>query len=266
MEHPTMTDPTGGWIDSARAYINFQDAEDPNRTLLLDPIMLDLCGDVAGKRVLDLGCGEGRFCRMLAERGALCTGIDLISEMARIARSRDASPNRYAIAEAARLPFRDASFDLAVSYVTLVDIPDFRGAIAECTRVLRPGGAIVVANLGFCTANALPNTGWVRDQGNKRVHYAIDHYADERGKWYEWVGIRIENWHRPLSSYMQAYLSAGLVLTHFDEPVPADDSLRDDPHFEDWYRIPMFTTMRWLKPRRAPVAALAEELTAQPEA
>ena len=77
------TDPTGGWIDSARAYINFQDAEDPNRTLLLDPIMLDLCGDVAGKRVLDLGCGEGRFCRMLAERGALCTGIDLISEMAR---------------------------------------------------------------------------------------------------------------------------------------------------------------------------------------
>ena len=57
------------WQASAAAYIAFQDANDRNRTMLLDPIMLDLCGDVRGQRMLDLGCGEGRFCRMLA-RGA----------------------------------------------------------------------------------------------------------------------------------------------------------------------------------------------------
>jgi SAM-dependent methyltransferase len=244
----TTTDITGGWIDSARAYIDFQDNNDPNRTILLDPVMLDLCGDVAGKRALDLGCGEGRFCRMLAERGARCTGIDLIPEMARTARERDPNPNDYALSDAARLPFRDASFDLAVSYVTLIDIQDFRGAIAECARVLKPGGAFVVANLGFVTANAIPNSGWVRNDDGTRRYFALDNYAEERGQWYEWANMRIHNWHRPLSFYMEAYLGAGLTLTHFDEPVPTDDRFRDNPHLEDWYRVPLFTTMRWTKP------------------
>ncbi len=240
-------DRLGGWVASASAYIGFQDAGDPNRTLLLDPVMLRLCGDATGAAVLDLGCGEGRFSRMLAERGARCTGIDVTREMCLTARERDASPNEYAVSDAARLPFATASFDLVVSYVTLVDIPDFRAAIAESARVLRPGGAIIVANLGFPTAAALPNTGWVRDEERRRLYYALDRYTEERSMWFEWAGIRIENYHRPLSSYMSAYLNAGLTLRAFEEPVPTDLSLQQDERFEDWFRIPLFTVMRWVK-------------------
>jgi ubiquinone/menaquinone biosynthesis C-methylase UbiE len=243
-----MRDDFGGWISSARPYIAFQDAGDTNRTLLLDRVMLRMCGEVEGKRVLDLGCGEGRFCRMLEDRGARCAGIDLIPEMASTARSR--GPGDYINAEAARVPFADASFDLAVSYVTLVDIADYRGAIAECARVLRAGGSLVVANLGFVTANAIPNSGWIRDAAGKRLYYAVDYYADERSQWYEWGGMRIENWHRPLSGYMRAYLNAGLLLRDFEEPVPESDAYRDDPHLDDWYRVPLFTVMRWEKPQR----------------
>ena len=48
-----------------------------------------------------------------------------------------------------------ASFDLVVSYLTLVDIADFRTAIGEMTRVLKPGGALLIANLtGFTSACA----------------------------------------------------------------------------------------------------------------
>ena len=107
------------WRESAGAYIAFQDAGDGNRTLLLDPVMLDLCGDVRGQRVLDLGCGEGRFCRMLADRGAIVTGIDAIAEMIHA------------------LPFADAAFDLVVSYITLVEIVDYASAVREAARVLR---------------------------------------------------------------------------------------------------------------------------------
>ena len=66
-----------GWNESAQAYIAFQDAGDRNRTLLLDPVMLDLCGDVHGRSAVDIGCGEGRFSRMLSERGASVVGIDV---------------------------------------------------------------------------------------------------------------------------------------------------------------------------------------------
>ena len=138
-----IDDRLGGWVSSAEAYTAFQDGGDPNRTLLMDPVMLRLCGDVAGKAVLDLGCGEGRFSRMLVERGAHCIGIDVTPSMCARARERDRSANVYACADAARLPFADASFDLVVSYITLVDIPDYRAAIAECARVLRPGGRLL---------------------------------------------------------------------------------------------------------------------------
>lgn len=46
---------------------------------------------------------------------------------------------------------------------------------------------------------------------------------------------------------MRAFLAAGLVLEEFDEPYPQDDSLRDNPRFEDWYRAPNFVVMRWRK-------------------
>lgn len=232
------------WQESAAAYIAFQDAGDTNRTMLLDPVMLDLCGDVRGHRILDLGCGEGRFCRMLANRGASVTGIDPIAEMIRASRERGGGDDAYARAGAEALPFADAAFDLAVSYVTLVDIVDYAAAIREATRVLRPGGRFVVANLNFVTASQ----GWQRDGDGNRLYHRVDRYADEWPQTYEWADMRIVNWHRPLADYMRAFLSSELLLRDFLEPVPEDQSLRDDPQFEDWFRVPIFTVMRWEKP------------------
>jgi SAM-dependent methyltransferase len=240
-EHPIDDD--NGWSHSADAYIAFQDAGDPNRTLLLDPIMLRLCGDVAGKRALDVGCGEGRFCRMLRERDAETVGVDPIERMTAVAHERASPGERYVRAMAEHLPFADASFEVVVSYITLVDITGYRDAIAGMARVLRPGGRLVVANLGFVTASGA----WEKAEDGTRLHYKVDRYAAEHSAVYEWLGIRIRNWHRPLSAYMDAYLSAGLTLREFLEPVPEDESLREHYWAEDWFRIPYFTVMLWEK-------------------
>jgi ubiquinone/menaquinone biosynthesis C-methylase UbiE len=260
-ESDAQTGEFGGWTDSAPAYIGFQDAGDLNRTMLLDPVMLRLCGAVRGLRALDVGCAEGRFMRMLAERGADPAGIDPIAAMVGAAHERGSGDAARAMAE--RLPFADGSFDLCISYITLVDIEGYREAIAEMARVLRPGGAIVVANLGFVTAGY----GWEKAKDGTRLYQKIDRYAEEWSQVYDWIAlgalpenarqhversgggrIRIENHHRPLANYMQAYLSAGLVLRAFEEPVPEDRSLREQYYFEDWFRVPLFNVMRWEKP------------------
>ncbi len=233
------------WNDSAEAYIRFQDQGDRNRTLLLDPIMLERCGDVAGKRVLDLGCGEGRFGRMLAKRGARVAGVDPTPTMTARATARAEGDESYVRAAAEALPFRNARFDLVVSYVSLVDILGFREAIAECGRVLAPGGRVVAANLGFSTACSV----WERDEQGRRLYRKLDRYADEFSQTYEWLGIKIVNHHRPLSAYVAAYLGAGLQLREFLEPVPTDEALRDDPNSEDWFRVPEFNVMVWERPR-----------------
>ena len=213
--------------------------------LMLDPLMLHLCGDVAGKRVIDVGCGEGRFSRMLAARGAACEGIDPTPGLLAAARDQGSMSPVRAIAE--EMPLRDAAFDLAVSYITLVDIPGYVEAIAEMSRVLRPGGRLLAANIGFASASTAPNGGWHRDDDGNALFVPIDNYGAEWSAVYEWSGIRIRNWHRPLGAYMRAYLRAGLVLRHFSEPVPPE-ALRAHPDGERAFRVPWFTVMLWEKP------------------
>ena len=77
-----------GWSKSAGPWLRLMEKGDPNRVLLLDEVMLGLCGDVRGLDVLDAGCGEGRFCRMLAARGARTIGIDPTGELIAEARRR----------------------------------------------------------------------------------------------------------------------------------------------------------------------------------
>jgi SAM-dependent methyltransferase len=242
----TQQAPDGGWNDSAGAWAAVVDRGDPNRELLLDPVMLDLAGDVLGLRVLDLGCGEGRFGRLLAERGAArVVGLDVASALVGLAAERRSDVESYVLGSGEALPCVEGAFDLVVSYLSLLDIPDFRAAIAEIARVLRPGGRLLAANMGFVTASEL---GWARDDQGRRLYQRIDRYADEWSYVAEWAGIRIINWHRPLSAYMQAYLGAGLILRAFLEPVPADQSLREQDYFEDWFRVPLFNVMLWQKP------------------
>ncbi|HET6615965.1 MAG TPA: class I SAM-dependent methyltransferase [Dehalococcoidia bacterium] len=159
--------------------------------MMLDPLMLRLCGDVAGKRVIDVGCGEGRFSRMLAERGAASVGIDPRPGLLAAARDKGGVSPVRAIAES--MPLRDAAFDLAVSYTTLVDIPGYAEAIGEMSRLLRPGGRLLAANIGFVSASKMPNGGWERDDDGNALFVPIDNYGDEWSAVYEWSGIRIRN-------------------------------------------------------------------------
>lgn len=233
---------TDGWAASAGAWITEQgEAGDFARAFMLDRPMQARVQAARAHRVLDVGCGEGRFCRWLAGQGIDVVGIDPTAPLLDQARALHPE-GEYLAARAEALPFKDASFDMAVSYLTLIDIPDFRQAIAEMARVLRPGGRILVANLqGYHTCGE-GRPDW-RDDGAARV--LLERYLEERADWAEWRGIRIQNWHRPLSAYMQAFLAQGLALTHFDEPAPyGGPEVRQQRNLN----APYFHVMEWQKP------------------
>jgi SAM-dependent methyltransferase len=184
---------------------------------------------------------------MLEPHGVDVIGLDPTPALVAAARTRDPS-GVYLEALAERLPFRDEAFDLVVSYLSLIDIPDIQSAIQEMVRVLRPGGALLIANLtSFNTACV--GQGWIKDQHGQRVHYPIDDYLEERATWIEYRGIRIVNHHRPLSAYLNALLEAGLILTYFDEPSPSADAPVSKAN--GYRRVPWFLVMEWLKPSAA---------------
>jgi SAM-dependent methyltransferase len=241
----TAEQPDDGWDQSADPWIRLMAKGDPNRVFLLDGAMLDLCGAVHGLDVIDVGCGEGRFCRMLAKRGAHMTGIDPTAKL--IAEAKRRQPDAvFHEAKAEALPVADASMGLVVSYLSLLDIPDYKTAINEMMRVLKPGGRCVIANQnGFATASTKY---WARDEDNNKLHWTMDNYSTERPCKAEWAGISVINWHRPMSAYMSAFLHAGFVLESFDEPVPKAHVPEAPDLFSTNRRVPIFCTMVWRVP------------------
>jgi SAM-dependent methyltransferase len=113
----------------------------------LDESEARLLGDVAGRRVLELGCGAGQCSRWLRGQGADAVGLDLslrqLEHSARIDRDR-LGRVPVVCATATSLPFADESFDLACSaFGALSFVVDIETALKEAHRVLRPGGALV---------------------------------------------------------------------------------------------------------------------------
>lgn len=230
---------SGGWDESAQAWIADQgDTGDWSRRHVLDAPMLARVRAAAPANALDVGCGEGRFCRMLRAEGVATVGIDPTEAFIDQARRLDPAGD-YRLGWAEKLDVPDAAFDLVISYLTLIDIPQIAPAIAEMTRALRPGGRLLIANLNSFNSAGLGLSG-LTDQG-----FAMDHYLEERAVWSEWRGIRVQNWHRPLSAYMTLLLDQGLTLTHFAEPSPIGAKPTDA---ERYNRAPWFMMMEWRRP------------------
>ncbi len=108
---------------------------------LLDELELDIALPLAGGRdVLEVGCGTGLILERLARVARRAEGIDLSPGMLEKARARGLSVRE---ASATALPYADAEFDLVVSFKVLAHVPDIASALAEMTRVCRPGGRVL---------------------------------------------------------------------------------------------------------------------------
>lgn len=113
-------------------------------------LLFRLAGPVAGRDVLDVGCGDGTLARAFAASGAArVIGCDADARMiARATQSQDTTGPTFLVADATRLPFGDASFDIVSIVAVLAFIPDASAALREIARILRPGGTLVLGDLG----------------------------------------------------------------------------------------------------------------------
>ena len=179
--------------------------------------LVRLLGDPAGA-LIDIGCGTGGYAAALAERGWNVTGVDVSEDMLRRAEARGVHTVR---ADAATLPFEDASFDAAISIFTNTDVDDFAGVVGEAVRVLRPGAPFVFVAVHPCfvgphsvydVGRAAPelHPGWYRLTGR---------YDEAPGIWRgSGVRIRVGASHLPLGLFLQTFLDTGLQLERIEEP------------------------------------------------
>jgi ubiquinone biosynthesis O-methyltransferase len=114
-------------------------------------LILDLIGDVRGKTILDVGCGDGDLAIELSKRGATVSGIDISESMIETARTRAAGEEvsiDFRVAAAQQIPFPAEQFDIVAAVTILCFVEDPSPVFTEMARVLRPGGRLVIGELG----------------------------------------------------------------------------------------------------------------------
>lgn len=190
-----------------------------NETSLLNayyvrPAIVDLAGDVAGRRILDAGCGAGPVSAALRDRGAVVSGFDRSAKMVELARQRLGDDVDLRVADiTGPLPYPDGAFDDAVAALVLHYLEDWTAPLAELRRVLKPGGRlIVVVNHPILL---------------KMVHRETDYFATT--KWsdeYNFNGQKavLTYWHRPLHAMTDAFTAAGFRTAVISEPPPAPEA------------------------------------------
>lgn len=204
-----------------------------SRRALLDPAILHLLGDVAGKHILDAGCGHGYLSRLLARLGALVTGVESAAVPFGYAVGREETEPlgvRYFQFDLSRLGDLDVAFDAVVANMVLLDIPDWRAALKNCVHALRPEGSLVYSLHHPC---------WVPgnfDEWSGRGAVEIAEYLNE---YVQDIGGVAPNFHRPLSAYINETIRLGCDLYEVAEPKLGTAEM-ESPDQELLTRVPNF--------------------------
>jgi SAM-dependent methyltransferase len=183
-----------------------------------------------GRLTLDVGCGEGRVSRDLGRLGHEVVSVDVSPTM--VAAAREADPDgEYVVADAADLPFPAGHADLAVAFMSLMDVDDMARSVRELARVLEPGGRLALAVVHpINSAHELE-----REHPEDRL-VLTENYFDRRrySDTIERDDVRMtfESRHWTLEDYFDALLGAGFRI----------EALREigDPEHPRWSRYPLF--------------------------
>jgi SAM-dependent methyltransferase len=206
------------------------------------PAVLSLLPHVAGKRVLDAGCGPGAYTERLVNMGAEVIGVDSSPRMVELAEQRLKGKATIVEADLGRpLEFLgSSSFDLIVSALTLDYVRDWNAMFREFFRLLRVPGHLVFS-----------------------AHHPFDEFYDHHpaGNYFElelvdyefnWpaydVRVRVPYYRRPLTAMVEPLLGAGFILEHLLEPQPIPEFQKADPaDYAKLMRRPGFICVRAVK-------------------
>jgi SAM-dependent methyltransferase len=193
------------------------------------------------RRVVDIGCGEGRVTRDLKRLGYEVIGVDASPTLVAAAREEDPG-GEYHLADAAGLPLPNQTADLAILFMSPQDIDDLDGALREAARILVPGG-----HLRMAIVHPMNSAGRFDSTEPDATFEIRGSYFDERryADRFERAGLTMTfaSRHRSLERVAAAILGAGLLIDRVAEP-PATNAAPGDR----WRRMPLFLHLGAVKP------------------
>jgi 2-polyprenyl-3-methyl-5-hydroxy-6-metoxy-1,4-benzoquinol methylase len=186
------------------------DLGDFYRQHVINPALFSLLGEVKGKTIFDAGCGEGYLSRMLAKQGAIVTGLEPAEGLVNYAIERETKENlgiTYIKEDLSKWKDKLDYFDIVISNMVFMDIPDYKSAMKNCISVLKSKGIFIfsISHPCFDTEGH-----WEEELPYVKVQKYFDEY-----KMKNYIGY---SFHHMLSEYINLVTEEGCVIAKILEP------------------------------------------------
>ncbi|MBV9154201.1 MAG: class I SAM-dependent methyltransferase [Alphaproteobacteria bacterium] len=204
------------------------------------PALRAMLPELRGRRVLDLGCGYGWFCRWAREQGAAqVLGIDVSEKM--LARARADTKDgaiSYRRADMEELDLSPGSFELVYSSLALHYVENLDRLMAQVHQALAPGGSLVFS-VEHPIFTAPSNPAWSGDTPGGRA-WPVDSYLNEGPRATDWLTKGVIKQHRTMATYLNMLLRLGFALRRVEEWGPSEEQIAAHPQWADERQRPPF--------------------------
>ncbi|GLQ16496.1 class I SAM-dependent methyltransferase [Maritalea porphyrae] len=183
------------------------------------PAAVEMMGEVAGKKVLDAGCGGGKHSADLMAKGANVQGFDLSANM--LDHARQLLGNNVELKVASldeKLPYKTGSFDAILCSLAMHYLKDWRQPLSEFHRLLKPGGSVVISTHHPFMDHELAGS------ENYFAHMLIEDSWEKNGE-----TMHVRYWRRSLSQMIREFKDAGFQIEQIDEPMPLAETADQFP-------------------------------------
>ena len=258
------------WIEAVR------EGWDVYRDYVNNPAFLKLLGNISNKRVLDLGCGEGYNTRIFADLGATVVGVDISNLLIAAARDEESQNPKgitYHVASGSELDtwqdeFGPEPFDMVLSTMVMMDLPDYATCVKQVAKLLKPGGIFQFSICHPCTMTR--KWQWVLNDEDRREGVVVGDYFPKSRKnrhedideWYfgaapahvrrEVRPFQIPRFFRTLSDYFNTLSDNDFIVDRLEEPYASDDVIAKCPNVADTQLVPYFLMFRCILDHKSP--------------
>jgi ubiquinone/menaquinone biosynthesis C-methylase UbiE len=204
------------------------------------PALRALLPQLRGRRVLDLGCGFGWFCRWARERGAAhVLGIDASKKMlARARATTEDSDITYIRADMEQLELPAQSLDLVYSSLAFHYVEQLTRLMSQVYRALVPGGSLVFS-VEHPIFSATVWSEWLLDPAGRKL-WPIDRYLDEGPRSTDWLAKGVIKHHRTVATYINMLVGLGFSISCVEEWGPTAEQIAAEPSWADERQRPPF--------------------------
>jgi ubiquinone/menaquinone biosynthesis C-methylase UbiE len=228
-------------------YMALRDNEQGFNSAIEEPAVCSLLPSLKGLRVLDLGCGFGKFVSFCLEKEArFVLGTDISRKMISKAKQRIDDPRAcFKVVAAEDIKADEASFDLIVSSMCFHYVKDIKPVFEKVALALKKNGHFIFSvEHPICTALL---KGWCGSDENPQKHWPVDDYKKETIRFSHWFVDGVIKYHRTLETYVNTLIDAGFSISRLLEPGPTADAMAERPELFDHLRRPPVLVLAGVK-------------------